>query len=401
MRRPKLAYIVTVPTTARVLLRGQLAFMREAGFDVTVIASPGAELEVVAQREGVRVLGIEMPREINVVRDAKALLELSKALGAWAPDIVNASTPKAGLLGMLSAWRCQVPIRVYLLRGLRFELSHGVKGSILRHCERVAAHAAHRIVCVSGSVKEGFLKEGLARAEKCHVLGAGSSNGVDLERFDPERVRGAAEELARTLKIQAGEQIFGFVGRPVADKGSKELMAAWEGIRAKPASARLLIVGAGFAGDDLDPELQRWMAERDDIIAVGEVEDLAPYFALMHALVFPSYREGFPNVPLEAAAMGVPTVGFRATGTRDVVLDGTTGLLANVGDADGLQLHLERYLKEPELCHTHGQNAQRRARELFDRRRIWELWLNEYQSLLSAAGLPLPTALSSVRRAAG
>ncbi len=401
MRRPKLAYIVTVPTTARVLLRGQLAFMREAGFDVTVIASPGAELELVAQREGVRVVGIEMAREIDGVRDAKALLELSKTLGALAPDIVNASTPKAGLLGMLSAWRCRVPIRVYLLRGLRFELARGLKGSILRRCERVAAHAAHQIVCVSESVKEGFLKEGLASAEKCRVLGAGSSNGVDLERFDPERVRSASEELARDLKIQTGEAIFGFVGRPVADKGSKELIAAWQGIRAKHASARLLIVGAGFAGDDLDPELQRWMAQRDDIIAVGEVEEVAPYYALMHALVFPSYREGFPNVPLEAAAMGVPTVGFQATGTRDVVVDGTTGFLAKVGDTDALRGDLERYLKEPELCRAHGRNAQRRARELFDRRQIWELWLAEYRSLLAAAGLPLPTALGSVRRAAG
>ncbi|MDX2054180.1 MAG: glycosyltransferase family 4 protein [Polyangiaceae bacterium] len=390
MVRPKLVYIVTVPTTARVLLRGQLAFMREAGFDVTVVSSPGPELEEVGEREGVRTVGVQMAREIDVVRDARAFSELRATIARLAPDIVNASTPKAGLLGMMSASLCRVPVRIYLLRGLRFEGTRGAKRWILEGTERVAAGCANRVVCVSESVRAGYLERGLTSLAKCTVLGSGSSNGVDLDRFDPERAKPMAEALRAKFGISSDAMVFGFVGRPVADKGIRELIFAWEKARKVNPSARLLIVGAGFAGDTVDQALAQWMRGRDDIIAAGEVSEPAPYYALMSVLLFPSYREGFPNAPLEAAAMGVPTIGFSATGTRDVIVDGQTGLLVPVGDGKGLAASLERYVRDAAERVAHGKEAQTRARALFDRRRIWGLWLAEYTELLAKRGLRLP-----------
>lgn len=382
MSRPRLLYVVTSGLTARHLLRGHLAWMREHGFEVAVAAAPGADLEVAAERERVEALPVPIQREIAPAADLRALVSLTRTMRRWKPDLVNASTPKAGLLGMMAARLAGVPVRLYTVRGLRLETASDRTRRILEATERIAASSAHRVVAVSASLAEQVEALGLARDVR--VLAGGSSNGVEAARFavDPEK----AASLRADLRIPIEAPVVGFVGRFTRDKGLPELVEAFGVVRQAHPEARLLLVGDYEAGDPV-PEATRAAIERDPaVIRPGFVTETAPYYGLMDVLAFPSHREGFPNVPLEAAAAGVPVVGFRATGTSDAVADGETGRLVPLGDAPALAEALLGYLGDPALAAAHGAAGQQRAREDFAPERVWQALADEYHAMLAEAG---------------
>ena len=376
--KPRLVLVVTVPVTANVLLRGQLAYLGER-FDVTVISSPGPDLDEVERREHVRVVAVPIEREIAPQADAASLVRLTRELRALRPHIVNASTAKAGLLGMMAAKGLRVSARIYQLRGLRLETEAGVKRAVLGATERVAAACAHRVWCNSESLRTVYVAAGFASAQKCSVLGAGSSNGVDVERFTATPVhRARSLALRRELGIADDAPIVGFVGRPVADKGIAELLSAFDRVREAIPRTRLIVVGAGFAGDRATAEL----AARADVVLVPRVPEPAPYYAMMDVLAFPSRREGFPNAPLEAAVAGVPTVGIRATGVVDAVVDGQTGRLVPPRDVRAFADALVAYLGDSQLRRSDGERARARALESFARERVWERIRLAYEELV-------------------
>ncbi len=329
-----------------------------------------------------------MAREINPTADLRSLFQLVELMRQWRPDVVNAGTPKAGLLGMLAARITNVPARVYHLRGLRLETTTGMKRRVLSVAERVSSACAHEVIAVSRSLADTYTDLGLASPSKVRVVGAGSSNGIEAERFttsDPSVV----SVLRARHNLPEASPIIGFVGRLTRDKGVHELIEAFGRVRKATPELRLLLVGDFEDGDPVSEAVVEQIRRDPAIIHTGFVGDTAPYYALMDVLVFPSRREGFGNVLLEASAAGVAVVGFRATGTVDAVVDGLTGTLVNLGDVAALAHAITRYLVDGDLRRAHGQAGQARARDDFQPEQVWQGLSERYNHLLTAARPPL------------
>lgn len=394
MNRPRLLYLVTHPMTARYLLRGQLRHLAGRGFEVALAAAPGPDLDVALEQEGVAGFEVPMAREIAPARDLAALARLGRVIARFRPHLVCAGTPKAGLLGMLAARRARVPARLYAVRGLRLETARGARRRLLATAERTAAACAHRVVCVSASLRRRYLELGLAPEAKTAVLGDGSSNGVDVERFrprsSPDRPGGDPEtlRLRRELGLPEGAPVVGFVGRLSRDKGIADLLEAFDGpVSARFGAARLLLLGDFEDGDPLPAAVRERLTSHPRVVRAGFVPDAAPYYGLFDLLAFPSYREGFPNAPLEAAASGLPVVGYAATGTVDAVADGATGALVPLGDAEALGAAMVRYLADPGLRRGHGTAGRERVERKFSRQRVWQAWEDELRRLLAERGV--------------
>lgn len=392
-RSPRLACLATDPITARFLMAGQLGFMKQQGFDVTLIAGPGEDLEVTARREGVRVIPVPMSREMTPLQDWRSLQQLTHVLRELKPDIVNAGTPKAGLLGMLAATRARVPIRIYTLRGLRMETATGLKRLILTTTERIAAKCAQKVICVSPSLRQAFITFRLGPASKTVVLGGGSSNGIDTERFATSAEKQAeGRALRQSMGIPDNVHVIGFVGRLTRDKGVAELLATYARLLHEFDDLHLLLVGGFEEGDPLCAQMRDEIWTHPNIHITGFVSNTAAYYSVMDLLVFPSHREGLPNVPLEAAAAGRPTAGFAATGTVDAVQHGVTGTLAPVGDVESLTEAVRHYLLDPELLSQHGLNARQRVQTDFRREVIWHQLAALYNQELRSRNLPVANA---------
>lgn len=225
----KLLHITTVPESLG-FLTGQTSYMKAKGFEVHALSSPGEFLIEFAEREQVSVYAVRMPRRITPLQDIYAIFQLWQHLHQIYPQIVHAHTPKGGLLGTVSAWLAGVPVRIYHIRGLPFMTATGYKRLLLRWSEKVACLLANQVFCVSHSIREVAVSEGLCPAAKIKVLLGGSGNGVDAtDRFNTTQVdKHTRQETRKKCGIPADALVVGFVGRIVRDKAIAELVAAWK-----------------------------------------------------------------------------------------------------------------------------------------------------------------------------
>lgn len=354
-------FVLTAAMAAPRMLRGQCRYWASRGYEVTVATAPGTDLEAFGRSEGVKTATVPLARRPSLLADLWALFRLWRLMRRLRPAVVEAGTPKAGLLGVLAARLACVPVVFYALHGLRPETARGPLRWFLLGCERLTTSLADETICVSRSLRRRARELGALASNRGVVLGAGSANGVDLQRLRGAPTRG-----------RDAVPVVGFVGRFARDKGIGELLEAFLSLKGRFPTLRLLLVGDVEPGDPPTDEQHRMIEARDDVECPGFVDDAAPYYAAMDVLALPSRREGLPQVVLEAAARCRPTVACRATGSVDAVEHGVTGLLTPPDDARALAEALGALLDDAVLRERMGIAARARVESEFRPADLWE-----------------------------
>lgn len=383
---PKLVRLTTAPLSLKYLLPGQMRYMRENGLDVIMVSSDGPEREEVIRNEGCRHQVIPMTRKITPFADLKSLWLLYRFFKKEKPDIVHSHTPKGGLLAMLAAKMAGIKIRVHTIAGLRFMTSKGFTRKVLVFMEKLTAKAATHVWPNSFSLLEYIRTNKLVTPRKLEVIGLGSSNGINLQRFSPAALK---EDKLKQIKelVKYDEQLIYFVsvGRIVHDKGMDELLNAFIQIHKQNERVRLILVGA--FEDELDPiseNARQILKTHPAVIQAGWNDSVEYFMHFSYALVHPSHREGFPNVLMQAGAMFCPVIASRIEGNVDIVDHEKTGLLFEVRNEKELQERLEFSLANPAIMKQYAVALRNKIEQHFDQKMVHQQMMKRYLELLSA-----------------
>ena len=325
----------TVPLSLDIFCRGLLREL-SSEYEVVAVSSPEPELDAVAVREGVRIAGVPMRRRISPLHDAAALWRLVRLFRRERPQMVHSITPKAGLLSMVAARIAGVPVRVHTFTGLVFPTSEGLRRRLLMLTDRITCRCATHVIAEGEGVRSDLLGHGITKKE-VRVLGYGNVRGVDMSYYDSTpAIAAAAAEIRGALGVSPATFTFVFAGRVVRDKGIDELAEAFCRLCDEGMDVRLLLAGGEDSGNPISESAREALRSNGRILRAGWVSDVRPYYAAADALVFPSYREGFPNVVLEAGAMGLPSIVTDINGSREIVADGQNGVIVPPRDAEAL-----------------------------------------------------------------
>jgi glycosyltransferase involved in cell wall biosynthesis len=389
---PKVAHVTTVDVSLHWLLLNQMRSLREAGYEVVGISAPGPHAAAL-ETAGIRHVPVAMTRNLTPFADLRALAQLVRVMRRERFTIVHTHTPKAGLLGQLAARLAGVPVVINTLHGFHF---HDHTRPLARRfyvtIEKVAARCSDVILSQNEEDIRTAVREGICPPERIKHLG----NGIDLDVFDPGRVRAeTVQRLRQEWRIPAGAKVVGFVGRLAARrKGFLDFLKAGAEVVKRLPDTVFVIVGEADRGkpDAVEPEAAKeyGIAEHCRFLGAWKNAELPAVYALMAVLVLPSLFEGIPRVIMEAAALGVPAVASDVKGNREAVADGRSGLLVPLGDVPALADAVAGVLADPERARGLADGARRLAVERFDERRVFERVKAEYADRLTRKGLAVP-----------
>ncbi len=377
----RIARVSTVPYFVATQLAGQIEYLSATGAHVVVITSKGSELERLSS-ENVSIESIEIARSISLLKDVLALFHLFRCFRRNRFDIVHSTTPKAGLLCVIAGVLARIPVRLHTFTGQPWVSFAGPMRLVARLADWIIGRLATRCYADSESQRVFLVAQGVVPVTKIGVIGKGSLAGVDLQRFDPAKWSdGEMIALRRELRLSEKGRVILFVGRVTRDKGIGELLEAFDLLLKSGYDVDLLLVGP--LDDERGGAFEFSAAQMRRVKHVGYTDCPERYMAIAEFLCLPSYREGFGTVVIEAAAMGVPTVGTRIYGLTDAVVDGLTGMLVPPQDVSALTDAMRAMLDQPERLATRmGQAAQARCMEHFDAGKINALLGEEYARLL-------------------
>lgn len=346
-------------------MKGQVEYLRGKGFDVHIVSAPGKEQNAYPNKI---VHAINMEREISLKQDLISLFKMTKLFLKEKPFIVNSGTPKAGLIGTLAAFITRRPVRIYTVRGLRLETVKGLKYKILYAMEKLAMFCATDVIAISESLKDKIVSLGLKETGEIQVLGYGSSNGINLSDFSK-----SYNKIPNSIESQLENHfVLGYVGRIVKDKGIREVIESFRILQNKGYKTKLLIVGELEKDDSIDEEYYKFITKNKDVVLTGHVEQPVNYYNHMDVLLFPTYREGFGNVSIEAQALEIPVITSNATGAKDTVENERTGFIVEIGDYRTIADKTESLINDENLKIELGSSARKRVTEKFDSQIIWK-----------------------------
>lgn len=371
--------MATVGLSLDTFCRGLLREL-SADYEVIALSSPDSHLAELGRREGVKTIGVTIKREVSPISDLRSLFKLIKILRRERPDIIHTMTPKAGLLGMLAARISGVPIRIHTFTGLVFPTASGLKRHILKLTDRATCACATHVIPEGEGVRSDLLSHHITR-KPLRVLGHGNVRGIDPDyyRLTPE-LTASAKAIRQNLGIPAESKVLIFIGRFVGDKGLRELLAAFSSLRR--SDTHLILVGdIEHGADDLhDTELT---GIPDLHLSGGWVDDVRPWLATADILVFPSYREGFPNVVLEAGAFCLPSIVTDINGSREIITDGINGLIVPHHDTDSLRSAIMTLLDSPaEKLAMMGHKARQNVVANFSQRYVRDCLKQFYAGII-------------------
>lgn len=382
--KPKLLRITTVPQSLYKLLEGQLEYM-SMYFDVFAVSSPTEDfLKRLSERENVSTYAISMKRGISPIKDLIAIYKMCRYIAKIKPDIVHTHTPKAGLVGIIAARLMQVPVRLHTVAGLPLETRQGFKKKLLLLVEKIIYKNTTKVYPNSRGLYKFILENNLAKERKLKIIGKGSSNGINLEVFtENAHLISISEDLKIKHKISSSDFVFLFIGRIVRDKGIEELLLAFDNLSSTQPNTKLVILGR--MEPDLDPISKNALDILDsnkDIILPGYQKDIRPYLSMSDAFVFPTYREGLPNVLLQAQSFSMPCVVTRVNGNTDIVEEGVNGVFVDRGNSKELLNAMLLVRNNHELRDRISNNARKVIEKNYDQKYLWKELLSEYQSFL-------------------
>lgn len=381
----KLIRITTVPMALRYLLPGQMKFMHANGFEVLMISADGKELDAVIEKEQCRHIIVPMTRKITPWQDMKCLYMLVKIFRKEKPDIVHTHTPKAGLLGMLAARMAGVKTRIHTVAGLPLMVATGCRYRLLKYIEKLTYSAATHVWPNSNSLMQFIKRNRLCKEAKLGIIGKGSSNGINLQRFDPAVLNPQVlEQVKASIHYNKDHTYLLCIGRLVKDKGIVELLHVFKQLQEEHEQLRLVLVGEyEQALDPLPEDALQEIKTNPAVLHVSWTDHVEYYMHIADYFVFPSHREGFPNVLLQAGAMGLPVICSNIAGNVDIVENNETGLIFDKGNETQLMNMLQYALSNPKHMQDMAKQLQLDIQENYRQENIWQNLLQAYKSLVN------------------
>lgn len=382
MKEIKLLRITTVSHSLDLLLKGQLKYMTEKGFDVSIACSKDNKTNKIEEREGVRYFELELTRTLNPLKDLISLIKAVKLIASLKPDIVHTHSPKAGIIGMLSSWICRVPLKIHTVAGLPLMEATGLRKWILIQVEKITYFCADFILSNSLKQKE-FIEQRIFRGSKLQIIGKGSSNGINLDYFNPNLYNKLfIENFRKKLEIGQDDIVYCFVGRLAYYKGINELIKAFEQLNNKYSNCKLLLVGPIEELNPLESSSLNLLNSNDNIISVGHQDDIRPYLAISNIFVFPSYREGFPQSLMQAAAMNLACIATDINGCNEIIENNTNGLLITPKSVEQIFRNCELLYLDTKLRECFARNARKNMEENYEQKKFWDQIANFYREKL-------------------
>ena len=380
----KLIRITTIPMALHVLLPGQMKFMSENGFEVIMISADGENLDKVIKNEKCRHIVVPMTRKITPWCDLKCLFQLIKIFRKEKPDIVHSHTPKAGLLGMLAARISGIKIRIHTVAGLPLMEESGVKYALLKQIEKVTYSVANHVWPNSNSLYNFIKETNLVGGSKLKVIGKGSTNGVSSRRFNKDSLdKNFLEIIKEKIDYNPASINLLCIGRLVKHKGIIELVNVFSLLKKRYPHLKLILVGVFESSlDPLPEKILKQIVDDPSIINVGWSDKAEYYMSLADYFVFPSYREGFPNVLLEAGSIRLPIICTNIPGNTDIISHNETGLLFEKKNEKDMYQKLKYALDNPEQMLSMANKLQGYIKTCYEREVYWKILLEEYNKLI-------------------